>query len=222
MANIEIKNNKRYAVSRYFQELSVGENKKIRTRGVLFDSALVMFSQNGISNTRLEDITQYAGMANATFYNHFKDKDELVQALSLAMAMELLEPLEERLKNDFPEMPLLVVAANTLMMNAVFEQESWGTFLAQSFYLVPPSYAHVIHRIKDIFDIGVEQGFFTVILDDFQMDQVYSVILSGLRTLDHHDDESLIDRTSENVLRLLGMSPASASLAVDKGRALIS
>ncbi len=222
MDNIEINNNKRHAVSRYFQELSVGENKKIRTKGVLFDSALVVFGEYGISNTRLEDITRHAGMANATFYNHFKDKDELVQALALAIGTELLTPLEERLAVDFSEIALLVVAANTLMMNAVVEQESWGNFLVQSFYLAPSSYGHVITRMRDMFGIGVAQGVFTCILDDFLMDQVQSVVLSGLRTVDHLNRESLIDRTSENVLRLLGMSPASAKRAVGKGRALIS
>ena len=207
-------------MSRYFQDRATGQNKKLRTRSVLFDSALVMFSQDGISNTRLEDITRHAGMANATFYNHFKDKDELIQALALAMAMELLGSIEERLV-DLIDMPTIVVAANTLMMNAVFEQKSWGTFLAQSFYLVPPSYASVAHSMKDIFNVGVEQGSFTVILDEFQMDQINSVVLSGLRKLDHHGGESLIDRTSENILRLLGMSAVSISLAVDKGRAFI-
>jgi AcrR family transcriptional regulator len=221
MANIEIKNNKRYAVSRYFQELSVGENKKIRTRGVLFDSALTMFGEFGISNTRLEDITRHAGMAHATFYNHFKGKDELVEALSHAIGMELLAPLEERLAVDFPETPLLVVVANTLMMNAIFEQESWGKFLVQSFYLAPSGYSRMVVRTKDMFRLGVEQGFFTVILDKFLMDQVHSVVLSGLRTLDPLNRECLIDRTSENVLRLLGMTPASARSAVDRGRALI-
>jgi AcrR family transcriptional regulator len=222
MANIEIKNNKRYAVSRYFQELSVGENKKIRTKGVLFDSALVMFGEYGISNTRLEDITRHAGMANATFYNHFKDKDELVQAVALAIGTELLTPLEERLAVDFSEIPLLVVAANTLMMNTVLEQESWGKFLVQSFYLAPASYGHVATRIRDIFELGAAQGVFTCIVDEFLMDQAQSVMLSGLRRLGHLNSESIIDRTSENVLRLLGMTPASAKRAVGKGRALIS
>jgi AcrR family transcriptional regulator len=40
-----------------------------------------MFCQDGISNARLEDIMQYPGMATGTFYNHFKDKNELVRGL---------------------------------------------------------------------------------------------------------------------------------------------
>ncbi len=209
-------------MSRYFQDRAIGQNKKLRTKGILFDSALAVFYQEGISNARLEEITRHAGMSTATFYNHFKDKDELVQALALAIGTELLTPLEEWLSVDFSEIPLLVVAANTLMMNAVLEQESWGKFLVQSFYLASSSYGHVIVRMRDIFGLGVAQGAFTCILDEFLMDQVQSVMLSGLRTLDHLNHESLIDRTSENVLRLLGMTPASAKRAVGKGRALIS
>ncbi|HIG67174.1 MAG TPA: TetR/AcrR family transcriptional regulator [Porticoccaceae bacterium] len=42
----------------------------------MFDSALDVFAQRGISNTSIENITEFAGVTHTTLYNHFKGKDE--------------------------------------------------------------------------------------------------------------------------------------------------
>jgi len=206
-------------MSRYFQDRTLGQNKKLRTRGLLFDSALVIFCERGISNTRLDDIMQYAGMANATFYNHFKDKDELIHALAISIVLELIESYKE----DFLEIKdasIRIVVLIHIMMNAALKQKSWGTFLAQAFYLVPPSYLNVGDCLKEDIASGAEQGLFTIIADRFQLDQVSSVLLSGLRRLGK-DDVNIIERTSENILRVLGMTSANAHLAVSKTQAFL-
>ena len=82
-------------MSRHFQDRARGQNKRARTRGVLIDSGLEIFGQKGIINSRLDDITKFAGMSNATFYNHFKDKDDLVSAVATSIALELVAAVEE-------------------------------------------------------------------------------------------------------------------------------
>jgi len=215
-------------MSRYFQDRAIGQNKKLRTRGVLFDSALVIFCKQGISNTRLEDITQYAGIANATFYNHFKDKDEFVHALAISIVLELLKPLEGALV-EIKDAAIRIVVLTNVIMNTALKQELWGTFLAQSFYIVPlrilvpaglSRHLDASTRLKAIIDSGVEQGSFSIISDRFQMEQVSWVLLSGLRRLGK-GDVNIIDRTSENMLRLLGVSSVNARLAVSKAQAFL-
>ena len=215
-------------MSRYFQDRAIGQNKKLRTRGLLFDSALVIFCKQGISNTRLEDITQYAGIANATFYNHFKDKDEFVHALAISIVLELLKPLEGALV-EIKDAAIRIVVLTNVIMNTALKQELWGTFLAQSFYIVPlrilvpaglSRHLDASTRLKAIIDSGVEQGSFSIISDRFQMEQVSWVLLSGLRRLGK-GDVNIIDRTSENMLRLLGVSSVNARLAVSKAQAFL-
>jgi hypothetical protein len=75
-------------------------------------------------------------------------------------------------------------------------------------------------RLKAIIDSGAEQGVFTITPDLFQREQVSSVLLSGLRRLGE-DDENIIERTSENILRLLGVSPTNARLAIGKAQAFL-
>jgi AcrR family transcriptional regulator len=48
---------------------------------VLCDAALRLFLQQGIEGTRIDDITQAAGVAKGSFYRYFADKTQLVEAL---------------------------------------------------------------------------------------------------------------------------------------------
>lgn len=47
------------------------------TRDALIESAIRMFQQNGFQKTRISDIVADAGVAQGTFYNYFRSKDEV-------------------------------------------------------------------------------------------------------------------------------------------------
>ena len=119
-------------MSRHFQDRARGQNKRARTRGVLIDSGLEIFGQKGIINSRLDDITKFAGMSNATFYNHFKDKDDLVSAVATSIALELVAAVEEQVVDIKDPAIRLVVSTNTVMSTAL-QQERWSYVLAVSY-----------------------------------------------------------------------------------------
>jgi AcrR family transcriptional regulator len=204
-------------LSRYFQDRSRGQNKRARTRGVLLDSGLEIFGQKGIINARLDDITKFAGMSNATFYNHFKDKDDLVSAVAMSIALELVAAVEEKVVDLKDPAIRLVVSTNTVMRTAL-QQERWSYVLATAFFLVPKGLIDVGGYLKNNIDRGMAQGVFNTTCDEFQLNQLASVFISGLREL-RKDNLSIIDRTSENLLRLLGVTPAKASTIFDEAKA---
>ena len=203
-------------MSRHFQDRSRGQNKRARTRGVLLDSGLEIFGQKGIINARLDDITKFAGMSNATFYNHFKDKDDLVSAVAMSIALELVAAVEEKAVDLKDPAIRLVVSTNTVMRTAL-QQERWSYVLATAFFLVPEGLIDVGGYLKNNIDRGIAQGVFNTRCDEFQLNQLASVFISGLREL-RKDNLSIIDRTSENLLRLLGVSPAKASTILDEAK----
>ena len=204
-------------MSRYFQDRSRGQNKRARTRGVLLDSGLEIFGQKGIINARLDDITKFAGMSNATFYNHFKDKDDLVSAVAMSIALELVAAVEEKVVDLKDPAIRLVVSTNTVMSTAL-QQERWSYVLATAFFLVPEGLIDVGGYLKNNIDRGMAQGVFNTTCDEFQLNQLASVFISGLREL-RKDNLSIIDRTSENLLRLLGVTPTKASTILDEAKA---
>jgi len=203
-------------LSRHFQDRARGQNKRARTRGVLIDSGLEIFGQKGIINSRLDDITKFAGMSNATFYNHFKDKDDLVSAVATSIALELVAAVEEQVVDIKDPAIRLVVSTNTVMRTAL-QHERWSYVLATAFFLVPEGLIDVGGYLKNNIDRGIAQGVFNTRCDEFQLNQLASVFISGLREL-RKDNLSIIDRTSENLLRLLGVSPAKASTILDEAK----
>lgn len=50
-------------------------------REEILEAALSAFAKTGFSNTRIEDISEEAGIAKGTVYQYFKNKDELFFAL---------------------------------------------------------------------------------------------------------------------------------------------
>ena len=203
-------------MSRHFQDRSRGQNKRARTRGVLLDSGLEIFGQKGIINARLDDITKFAGMSNATFYNHFKDKDDLVSAVATSIALELVLAADEKAVDIKDQAIRLVVSTNAVMRTAL-QHERWSYVLATAFFLVPEGLIDVGGYLKNNIDRGIAQGVFNTRCDEFQLNQLASVFISGLREL-RKDNLSIFDRTSENLLRLLGVSPAKASTILDEAK----
>jgi len=203
-------------LSRHFQDRARGQNKRARTRGVLIDSGLEIFGQKGIINSRLDDITKFAGMSNATFYNHFKDKDDLVSAVATSIALELVLAADEKAVDIKDQAIRLVVSTNAVMRTAL-QHERWSYVLATAFFLVPEGLIDVGGYLKNNIDRGIAQGVFNTRCDEFQLNQLASVFISGLREL-RKDNLSIIDRTSENLLRLLGVSPAKASTILDEAK----
>ncbi|WP_339649684.1 TetR family transcriptional regulator [Halopseudomonas pelagia] len=80
-----------------------------KTRLKIIEAALVLFSRNGFSNTTLAMIGTEAGYSRGPIYWHFKNKDDLYQAV-LACSQE---PLEQLINNAARETGNPVEAIDT-------------------------------------------------------------------------------------------------------------
>lgn len=68
-----------------------------KTRQQIIHSALSLFSQNGYTNTTLANIAAHAGFSRGPIYWHFKNKDELFEAV-LRLSQDPLAELVETSK----------------------------------------------------------------------------------------------------------------------------
>ena len=69
-----------------------------KTRLKIIEAALILFSRNGYSNTTLAMIGTEAGYSRGPIYWHFKNKEDLFQAV-LAYSQEPLEQLVAQARN---------------------------------------------------------------------------------------------------------------------------
>src|SRR5579872_3848088 len=55
--------------------------RRLQTRARLMREAAALFARQGVDNTRINEITDEADVGFGSFYNHFKSKEEIVEAV---------------------------------------------------------------------------------------------------------------------------------------------
>jgi AcrR family transcriptional regulator len=70
------------------------------TREKLFETAVDLFSSRGFKGVSIRDLTRAIGIKESSFYNHYKSKDELIEAIFdyYKTAFSQTMPPEERLE----------------------------------------------------------------------------------------------------------------------------
>lgn len=72
-----------------------GTRRRARSRAALIDAARVVMGQKGVDATTIADITETADLGFGTFYNHFKTKDEIVEAAMAELVDRLGDQIDE-------------------------------------------------------------------------------------------------------------------------------
>ncbi|MGE5596674.1 MAG: TetR/AcrR family transcriptional regulator [Hyphomicrobiales bacterium] len=85
-------------------------------RALLMDAALRVLDEKNIIEATVDDITHEAGVARGTFYIYFKDKYDILMALSDRLNAELFEDSHLRLDRNLPPFERIKVS-----LRAVFD-----------------------------------------------------------------------------------------------------
>ena len=72
----------------------ISDKRREKTKEKIIEAACELFSKYGYHNTQVMDIVKAVGMSAGTFYNHFKDKRDLFEQIT----MESLESLRITVK----------------------------------------------------------------------------------------------------------------------------
>lgn len=72
-------------------QVSKRQSKQIDTYDRLLESAYHLFIQRGYDAVSIQDITEQAFIAKGTFYNYFRDKDDLKEQLITRKSSELFQ-----------------------------------------------------------------------------------------------------------------------------------
>jgi AcrR family transcriptional regulator len=67
------------------------EQNKAENRASLLKAARTVFAEMGYGAAGVRDIVRRTDLASGTFYNYFKDKDEIFQAVVAEMSVELMK-----------------------------------------------------------------------------------------------------------------------------------
>jgi AcrR family transcriptional regulator len=73
--------------------------KKEQKRNRLLDAANTLFIEKGVSSTTIADICNMANIAKGTFYLYYKDKEDILRALTKRISLTILKMSYETVKN---------------------------------------------------------------------------------------------------------------------------
>jgi len=129
-----------------------------RTRRALRDALVALILERGYAGLTVEDISERADVARATFYSHYRDKDDLFTRITTDLLQELderMQPLVEETAVGFTGKPLLELFRHAEQQRdlylAILRGEGDGkalrTFSAES-----------VHRVAAVFRDRAEHG----------------------------------------------------------------
>lgn len=184
--------------------------KAARTRARLMDAAIAVFARAGIEAASVNEIAAEADVANGTFYNHFRDKDELVAAVALAMAGDIVRRLDERLAG-VESAPERVSFATRRCVELAAARPEWGWVLARAAWSVIDLRRELTRYARADIARGISSGDFTVELGDFVVDAFTAIVVAAmLARLRGEAGEEAGSTAAELQLRMLGVSAKRA------------
>jgi len=179
--------------------------KSARTRARLMDAAVQLFARDGFEAASVNEIARVAGVVNGTFYAHFRDKDEIAAAVALGIGHNVVRQLDEAMTGieDAVERSSL---ATRRFIDLAASQPDWGAAFVRAVLVFRDLRDSMSAYLRADLQRGVDQGVFTVEIDDLLIDTFASMImgaLAGRLRGDFGPDAGA--RVSELQLRMLGV-----------------
>jgi AcrR family transcriptional regulator len=190
-----------------------GAGKRARTRARLMDAAAEAFARHGFEAASVNEIAHAAEVSNGTFYNHFRDKDEIADVVAFAIAAEFARRIDDAMRDVID--PAERVSFGTRRFVALATREpTWGRAMIRAFGSLPRLRREVSAFARADLERGAREGVFKVEIDDLLVDLFASMVATAVFLhLEGEAGSDLGARTAEHQLRMLGVPPARARRA---------
>jgi AcrR family transcriptional regulator len=186
------------------------EGKRARTRARLMDAAVEVFARRGVERASANEIAQAADVSNGTFYNHFRDKDDIVTAVAFRIAGDVVRRVDEAMAglDDAAER---VAFGTRQIVELGASQAEWGHALVRSIGYLPDLRRRAAAYARADIERGVARGTFDVEVDDFLMDLFVALVMTALDLrLRGEAGPEAGPKVAEAQLRMLGVPAARA------------
>lgn len=189
--------------------LTRGHKKKSRTRQSLLDAGLEVLAERG-EGFNIGDVASRAGVSHGTFYNYFRDRDELLTAL-VAHTVEGFASVAAREVDDADPAERFARISARALATAVSAPATVRVALrleaAQRALVVEGSLAH----LRDDLAEGHRLGRFTVPPDHGTLDVVFgALLLAARRVIEGDTDTDYRASVIARLLMSLGLPAAEA------------
>ena len=190
-------------MNKFFQNKENHSSKKNRTKAAIIDGAIEVLAKKGYQNASIREMTEKAGIANGTFYNHYKDRRSIFDEVGKLIAIELTNTIEiNEISTIDPAQK--IVNATTHFIKRSVQVKAWGNIFLEAYEEIPMIKKEVSrYLIRDI-NNGIKKKLFKIKYDDFIVEQINVLILHAIRIqLKTGQDIKITNKTSNSILQLL-------------------
>lgn len=204
----------------YFQDKSVRLSKRERTQSILIDGAIEAVARHGIEGASIKEMTALAGVANGTFYNYFKTRDEILRHAAGAIATELADNIAKNVE-EIPSGLGRVVVSTLSFIDQLTAAPEWGALFVEVVRQLTDVRDFVADHLKQDVALAIEQGDLAEMPGPFTLHQIASLIALGIEAGIKGSAESWggADAPRQScvaVLQLLGLPLDDARAAVQQ------
>lgn len=189
------------------------QGKRERTRARLMDAAVGVFARRGIERASANEIAHAADVANGTFYNHFRDKDDIVAAVAYRIATDLVRRLDAAMAHlDDPAERVCFGTRQIIELGA--SHPEWGRAFVRAVGYLPELRRDASAYARADLERGVRAGTFDADVDDFFVALFVATVLTALDLrLRGEAGPEAGSKVAEQQLRMLGV-PAERAHAL--------
>lgn len=191
--------------------------KKERTRAQIMSAALRLFGRKDAAGTSIAEVSAEAEVANGTFYNYFRTKEELLEASALSIAEAMSGDVEERM-SDMDDPAERMGLAGLLFFKQARKDSNWGWALIRV-AAVAPRMSEILrsYPLKDI-QKGIKIGKFSIDSEESALNIYVGALHYGIRSIiegrgvkKNHDQDTMV-----LVLKAFGIPTITAKNIITK------
>lgn len=189
---------------------SRGHKKRERTRRGLIDAAVRLFARKEVGEIALLDLANEAEVASGTIYNYFRTRDEVVEAVGLAMADEFSESIAQYSAGIDSGAQRMAIGVRMFIRRAMSDP-NWASAVIRVVHSDQAMRSKVTGYVLTDLRAGKEEGILTYEHEGIALDLLVSCTLGAMRSVvegrgvDEHDV-----LVAEMILKALGATAARA------------
>lgn len=190
--------------------LTRGHKKRERTRQTLLQAALRIYARKDVFETGLVDLAEEAAVSTGTIYNYFRTREEVVEAVGIALASEFSERVSVLSAGVTNGAQRIAIGVRLFILRAMVDPE-WASALIRVVHFDKGLRSQLAMHVQADLRAGSEQGSLNFSDENLALDLVISCATGGMRsavegrTVERHDE-----LVAEMVLKALGATPAKA------------
>lgn len=190
--------------------LTRGHKKKQRTRQGLLDAALRLFARKEVFETGLLELAEEAEVSTGTIYNYFRTREEVAEAVGIAMASEYSEGIARLSLGIENGAQRIAIGVRLFILRAIADPD-WASALVRIVHFDKGLRSTLAMHVQADLRAGAEQGHLSFTDESIALDLVIACATGGMRSaIEGRTVEQHAEKVAEMVLKALGATPAKA------------